>query len=38
MPENELWKSIDEKETNMDITFTPDELYAMARTREKENL
>jgi hypothetical protein len=34
-----VWKSIAEKEeVNMDITFTPDQLHAMARSRERENL
>jgi hypothetical protein len=34
-----LWKSIDEREeTRMDITFTPDQLYALARSRERESV
>jgi hypothetical protein len=34
-----VWKSIAGKEeASMDITFTPDQLYAMARSRERENL
>ena len=34
-----VWKSIGGKEeASMDITFTPDQLYAMARSRERENL
>jgi hypothetical protein len=34
-----LWKSIAGKEdANMDITFTPDQLCAMARSRERLNL
>jgi hypothetical protein len=34
-----VWKSIGGKEeASMGITFTPDQLYAMARSRERENL
>jgi hypothetical protein len=34
-----LWKSIDDKEgDSMEITWTPDELRALARSRERENL
>jgi hypothetical protein len=34
-----VWKSIGGKEeARMDITFTPNQLYAMARSRERENL
>lgn len=34
-----VWKSIDGKEeTAMDITFTPDQLCAMARSRERESI
>jgi hypothetical protein len=34
-----VWKSIGgEEEASMGITFTPDQLYAMARSRERENL
>ena len=35
-----VWKSIAQKEeTNMlDVTFTPDQLFAMARSRERESL
>lgn len=37
-PEN-VWKFIDGKEeVNVDITFTPDQLCAMARSRERLNL
>jgi hypothetical protein len=37
-PEN-VWKSIDGKEeVDMDITFTPDQLCAMARSRERLNI
>ena len=33
-----VWKSINGKEeANMDITFTPDQLCAMARSRERES-
>jgi hypothetical protein len=32
------WKSIDERdEADMEITFTPDQLFAMARSRERES-
>ena len=34
-----VWKSIHVKEEiNMDITFTPDRLFAMARSRERESI
>lgn len=33
-----VWKSIGNEEASMDITFTPDQLYSMARSRERENL
>jgi hypothetical protein len=34
-----VWKSINEKEERrMDITFTPDQLCAMARSRERESI
>lgn len=33
-PEN-VWKSIDGKEGNVNITFTPDQLCAMAHSRER---
>ncbi len=34
-----VWKSIDDKEEDrMDITWTPNELRALARSRERENL
>jgi hypothetical protein len=34
-----VWQSIDGKEeASMDVTFTPDQLCAMARSRERENL
>jgi hypothetical protein len=36
-PEN-VWKSIDGNEETMDITFTPDRLCAMARSRERESI
>src|SRR5258708_1237094 len=34
-----VWKSIEGKdEASMDMTFTPDQLFAMARSRERENI
>ena len=33
-----VWKSMDGKEADMDIVFTPDQLCAMARSRESLNI
>jgi len=33
-----VWKSIEKEEASMDITFTPDQLCALARSRERESI